>query len=70
MINNEWELRKIIERASVILRPDEVDQLRGLINRVSELDDLVEAVCACRTQEIPMIMKRDLRDDQHGGNRP
>ncbi len=62
MIQNEWELNKIIERASVILRPDEVDQLRALIKRVDELDDLVEAVCACRTQEVPII--RDLRGER------
>lgn len=52
-----------IERG--LVNQHHVAELRHAVQRLDELDDLVEAVCACRTQEVP-ILRHLLEDDAPG----
>ena len=57
--------------ATGIVNEGDVAVLRGAVARLDEMDDLVDAVCSCRTQEIPVLRELRLpvgtRDDDAPG---
>lgn len=56
MLSDKAKLHAIIDRIEVgLINRDDIITLRGAVERLDELDDLVDAVCACRTQEIPVL---------------
>jgi hypothetical protein len=56
MLSDKAKLHAIIDRIEVgLINRDDIIALRGAVERLDELDDLVDAVCACRTQEIPIL---------------
>lgn len=71
MIPDKFRLLGIIDRIEIgIINAAEVRTLREAVQRLDEMDDLVDAVCTCRTQEIPVIRMRTsaprLDDDAPG----
>lgn len=65
MISNKRQLLEdldFIERG--LVSGVRVRRLREAVQRLDEMDDLVDAVCSCRTQEIPVLRMRD--DDAPG----
>lgn len=73
MIGNRASLDAALDRiATGLIFEHDVSLLRSAVAALDEMDDLVDAVCSCRTQEIPIIRAAALsrRDDDHGGNRP
>ena len=60
MIADRASLDAALDRiATGIVNAADVAHLRGAVARLDEMDDLVDAVCSCRTQEIPVL--RELR---------
>lgn len=56
MINNRAALDAALDRIEVgLVNADDVALLRSAINQLDEIDDLVDVLCSCRTQEIPII---------------
>ena len=56
MLSDIQKLHEIIDRVETgIIKRDDIIALRGAVTRLDEMDDLVEAVCSCRTQEIPIL---------------
>ena len=56
MIPDRAQLDAIIDRIETgIINAADIATLRGAIQRLDEMDDLVDTVCSCRTQEIPVI---------------
>lgn len=59
MIADKHSLLEIIDRIETgIINAADIATLRGVVQRLDEMDDLVDAVCSCRTQEIPIIRGR------------
>lgn len=56
MLNDKAKLHAMIDRLEVgLINHADIVNLRGLVERLDEMEDLVDVVCSCRTQEIPMI---------------
>lgn len=78
MISDKETLLGIIERvATGTATTEDALILEGVVQRLDELDDLVDAVCSCRTQEIPIVQLRlrpapyvDPYGDTEPGERP
>lgn len=73
MLNDKQALLAIVARVETgAATYADALALRGLIQRVDELDDLVDQICSCRTQEIPIIRNcwGGPYDDVEPGNRP
>jgi hypothetical protein len=64
MIADKDHLHSIIDKIEVgLINAGEITELRRLVDRIDELDDLVDAICSCRTQEIPTL--RGKQDPRH-----
>jgi hypothetical protein len=64
MIADKDHLHSIIDKIEIgLINAGEIKELRRLVDRLDELDDLVDAICSCRTQEIPML--RGKQDSRH-----
>ena len=65
MIGDKQALMDALDRlASGAVYDHDVSMLRNAVQRLDEMDDLVDAVCSCRTAEIPVLR---LKHDQNGG---
>jgi len=56
MLSDRASLNLIIDRIETgIINEADIEILRDVITRLDELDDLVDAVCSCRRDEIPIL---------------
>lgn len=71
MIADRQSLMNAIDRlAEGAVFQHDVELLRGAVERLDEMDDLVDAVCSCRTQEIPILRGVNLSHACRGGRAP
>jgi hypothetical protein len=65
MIADKRALLEIIDRIETgIINETDVATLRGVVERLDEMDDLVDTVCSCRTSEIPIIKDAHIMRDR------
>lgn len=59
MIADKGRLLAILDdiERGLINAPD-IAELRRAVTRLDEMDDLVDAICSCRTSEIPVVRQR------------
>jgi hypothetical protein len=70
LLTDKFKLLEIIDRLEIgLINRDDINILRGAVQRLDEMDDLLDTVCSCRTQEIPILrdaIQRKWDDDAPG----